>query len=191
MMKPRPRKDPRQTGDKSRMQGTNSPLKTLPPSVIREIPFSSLSLPTNSQGKAWNLWGWEKPDAYSMLPHLTRGLEVDRAWCCTANISASSPPWKWLWVQRQPGGEAVWDPVPLASGRDAMREKAEVLLIIPAFPQTLTRLSPLHGKHMKSGFAPGDLGLKSWQFGHTARGQCFLSPGLVSVPRIPNKGEGN
>ena len=122
-------------------------------------------------------------------PAFDKGLEVDGAWCRMANISGSSP------LKMALGAEAALGRGYLGacdawSGTEAVREEAALLLIIPSFPWTLTGLSPLHGKHKKSGFAPRDLGLKSWQFGHTARGQCFPSPGPVSVPRIPNKGGG-
>ena len=59
------------------------------------------------------------------------------------------------------GGEGVWEPAKLASGLEAVREEGAATAIIPSFPPMLTRLSPLHGEHVKPGFAPRDLGLKS------------------------------
>lgn len=58
------------------------------------------------------------------------------------------------------GGEGVWEPAKLASGSETVREGGAAIAIIPSFPPTLTRLSPLHEEHVKPGFAPRGLGLK-------------------------------
>lgn len=79
MKKPRPRKGPRLVGDKSRMQGPNSPPRALPPPAIREIPFSSLSLAANSRGEGMEPARLRKTRCLIDAPAFDKGLEVDEA----------------------------------------------------------------------------------------------------------------
>lgn len=162
MKKPRPRKGARQVGDKSRMQGPNSPPRTLPPPAIREIPFGFIVFGCRFPREGVEPARLRKTRCLiDASPRLMRALEEDRAWLGDRLGLTSPENGPGLWRQLPPGGEGVWEPAKLASGLEAVREEGAAIAIIPSFPPMLTRLSPLHGEHVKPGFAPRDLGLKS------------------------------